>query len=378
MTEIPSTRENLSKLFYYTCNLYDRKHYPDIEAVYQFVLEEEEETYCFYVSVSRGKSEFAEGRHASPSLTIYSPVSVWLDVASGKLNGAWGWLTRKYRIEGQLHYLRVFDKVFGRKILNIERDSLQDFEIPRKRAWEKPDSVVILNGSPRMKSGFTYGYLRSLIKGIEQAGAKAEVIDIYDKRNVIEPCRGCFSCWTATNGKCVINDAANGIIEKLITAYLLIYAFPLYVDSVPAKLKALIDRQFIHVMPLFVPYDKLTRHPVRNPAERYFALFSISGFPEKENFEPVIKTFHAMARNWNRPLIAAIVRPGAESLYVGPPYRNYLKEILKAVEQGGKEIIENGKVSKKTLKAISNDYGIPGTKWRNTTNLHWYLKGKNG
>jgi hypothetical protein len=70
MSEIPSTRENLSKLFYYTCNLYDRKHYPDIEAVYQFVLEEEEETYCFYVSVSRGKSEFAEGRHVSPSLTI--------------------------------------------------------------------------------------------------------------------------------------------------------------------------------------------------------------------------------------------------------------------------------------------------------------------
>jgi putative NADPH-quinone reductase/putative sterol carrier protein len=377
MTEIPSTRENLSKLFYYTCNLYDSKRYPDFEAIYQFVLDEKGETYCFYVTVSGGKSESAEGRHAAPSITIYAQVSVWLDVASGKLNGLWGWLTRKYRTEGPFHYLKAFDKVFGRKILDIGKNSTQDFEIPRKRAWEKPDNVVIINGSPRKKSGFTYGYLSSLIKGIEQAGAKAEVIDIYDKKYVIEPCRGCFSCWTATKGRCVINDDANGIIEKFDNAYLLIYAFPLYIDSVPAKLKALIDRQFIHVLPLFVPYDKVTRHPVRNPMERYFALFSVSGFPEREQFDPVIKTFHAMARNWNRSLIATIVRPGAQSLHVGPPYHNYLKEVLKAIEQGGKEMIENGTVSKKTLKAISNDYGIPGNVWRNYTNLYWYLKGKN-
>ena len=105
MIEIPSTKENLSNLFNYWINLYDEKRFPDLEVVYQFVLEEEKIEYPFYLSISKGRAEYCEGQHSNPSITIYSPVSVWLDIASGKLNGTWGWLTRKYRIEGQLKYL---------------------------------------------------------------------------------------------------------------------------------------------------------------------------------------------------------------------------------------------------------------------------------
>lgn len=380
MIELPSLRESLSKFFHYWSKLYDSKRFPDFEAIYQFVLKEGEKTYYFYLSVSGGKVECGEGKQDFPSITIYSPVSVWLDIASGRLSGRWGWLTRKYRIQGPLYYLKMLNKVFSKSLTNEEipgiEDKIQDFEIPEKRVWEKPDRVLIINGSPRRKSGFTHFYLQYLIKGVEQAGTEVEVVDIYDKKFNIEPCRGCFTCWTETNGKCVIEDEANELIEKAGNAYLTIYAFPLYISSIPAKLKAFLDRGFISIMRVFVPYENLTRHPLRNTKERYIVLFSINGFPEIEHFRPVVETFQGIARNSHRPLIATILRPGAQALYTSPPHRNYLKEVLASLEQAGKELIEQGKVSKKILKSILSDYGISKNLWRTYANLHWFLETK--
>lgn len=377
MIEIPSTKDNLSNLFRYWVNLYDNKQFPDFEAVYQFVFEEGGKIYHFYLCASKGKAEYGEGEHSNPSITIYSPVSVWLDITSGKLSGVWGWLTRKYRIEGPLYYLKMLNKVFGKKFTDEEisgvEDKIQDFEILKKRVWKKPDKILVINGSPRRKKGFTYFYLQYLIKGIEQTGTEVEVIDIYDKNFSIEPCRGCFTCWTKTNGKCVIEDAANELIEKANNTYLTIYAFPLYIDSVPAKLKAFLDRQFIIVMPVFVPYHNLTRHPLWNTKERYMTIFSISGFPEIEQFKSVVETFKGIARNSHRPLIASILRPGAES-FTAPPYRNYLKEILASLEKAGRELVGQGKISLKVLESISSNYGVSKKLWYTYSNLHWLLK----
>lgn len=378
MIEISSTQENLNGLFRFWSNLYDGKRFPAFEAVYQFVLEEKGETYYFYLSISKGKAECGEGKHQSPSVTIYSPVSVWLDVASGKLNGTWGWLTRKYRIKGSLYYLKMLNKAFGRKFTDEEipgvEDKIQDFEIPGKRVWAKPDKVLIINGSPRKKNGFTYFYLQHLIKGIEQAGTEVEVINLYDRGLEIKPCRGCFTCWR-TRGECVIKDDARELIEKVGAAYLTIYAFPLFVDSIPAKLKALLDRSFITIRPTFVPHQGLTRHPLCNTKEQYTALFSVSGFPEVEHFGPVAETFKGIARNSHKPLIATILRPGAQS-FTAPAYRNYLNEILLSLEQAGKELVERGKIPQKLLKSISSDYGVSKELWRTYANLHWALAAK--
>jgi hypothetical protein len=76
MIEIPSTKENLANFFYYWVNLYDNKRFPDFEAVYQFVLKEGEKTFHYYISVSKGKAEYHEGEHKSPSIKIYKKIPV--------------------------------------------------------------------------------------------------------------------------------------------------------------------------------------------------------------------------------------------------------------------------------------------------------------
>lgn len=182
MIELLSTKENLANLFKYWVNLYDNKSYPDFEAVYQFVFKEKEEIYYFYLSISKGKAKYSEGKHNNPSITIYLPVSVWLDIASGRLSRIWALFTRKYKIKGRLYYLRMLDKIFKKKFTEEEipgvEDKIKDFETLKKRILKKPNKAFIINGSPWKKSGFTYFYLQYLIKGIEQTGTEVEIVDI--------------------------------------------------------------------------------------------------------------------------------------------------------------------------------------------------------
>jgi len=379
MIELTTTKENLSNLFRYWINLYNKEEYPDFEAIWQFIFSDENNTYLFYLVVSKGHVEYAEGKHNNPSITIQTPVSVWLDITSGKLNSTWGYFTRKYTIKGSLHYLKMLNKIFGKKFTNHDiigvDDKVKDFEIAENRKWKKPNKILIVNGSPRVQNGHTYFYLQHLIKGIEKTSTEVEIINIYDKKYTIEPCRGCFACWNSKNEKCVMKDDANELIDKVKDAFLTIFAFPLYVDSMPAKLKAFIDRQFIATRPVFVPYKNLTRHPVKDNKESYMALFSVCGYPEIEHFSPVVDTFKGMARNFHRPLISTILRPGAES-FTAPPYRNYLLNVLEAMEKAGEELVMNGKVSKKVLDSISGNYGISKELWRDYANLHFALKRK--
>lgn len=379
MLEIPTTKERLSNLFYYLANFYDNRRFPALEAVYQFILKEGQETYYYYISVSNGKAESYEGQHKSPSIKIYSSVSVWFDIINGKLNAYWGFLTRKYHIEGSLYYLRQIRKIFGKRFdkSNIPElgNEIEDFEIPKKRIWKKPNKVLVINGSPRQKEGFTYFYLQYLLKGIREAGCEAELVNIYDKNIKIESCRGCLTCWSKTPGKCVIKDDANELLEKVNNAYLIIYAFPLHTSSTPDKLKAFLNRHFVLILPYCVPYYKLTRHPKRNKKEQYVAVFATSGFPQIEQFKPSIETFKLDAAYSHIPLIATILRPGGEQLYRNVSRPKYLEKVLESLKQAGRELIERGKVSKRTLKIVSKIY-TPLENWRRAANMYWYLEQK--
>ena len=75
----------------------------------------------------------------------------------------------------------VLNKLFSQEIPGID-DQIKDYEDPKKRKWNKPKKVLIINGNPRMKAGFTYFYLRPLIKGIEKADVIVEIVDVYDPK----------------------------------------------------------------------------------------------------------------------------------------------------------------------------------------------------
>lgn len=76
------------------------------------------------------------------------------------------------------------------------------------------------------------------IKGAAEAGHNVEKINLSDK--TISFCKGCLACQKTQ--KCVINDDAREIAEKVLNTDILVFATPIYYYSVSGQLKTLIDR----------------------------------------------------------------------------------------------------------------------------------------
>ena len=98
--------------------------------------------------------------------------------------------------------------------------------------------ILVLSSSPR-KGGNSDSLCDELIKGAKEAGHQAEKIFLRDK--VIHYCTGCGIC--SMYGKpCPQKDDAAEIIEKMITADVIVMATPVYFYTMSAQMKTMIDR----------------------------------------------------------------------------------------------------------------------------------------
>ncbi len=97
--------------------------------------------------------------------------------------------------------------------------------------------VLILSGSPR-KNGNSDILCDEFARGAAEAGHQVEKIRVAEKS--IGYCRACYAC--RGTGVCAIKDDMDEIMQKMISADVLVLASPVYFYSVDAQLKALIDR----------------------------------------------------------------------------------------------------------------------------------------
>ena len=123
-------------------------------------------------------------------------------------------------------------------------------------------NILLINGSPRGENGNTIRLSKAFCKGItEKTKANIEIINL--NKLDIKDCKGCFVCWKDTPGVCCIKDDMQEMLEKIKSADIIIWSFPLYYFSLPSRIKAFMDRQ----LPLMLPFmDKNTlggAHPKR-------------------------------------------------------------------------------------------------------------------
>lgn len=76
------------------------------------------------------------------------------------------------------------------------------------------------------------------IKGASDAGHNVEKISLAGK--TIAFCKGCLACQKL--GKCVIDDDANTIMQKVLEADIVCWATPIYYYEMSGQMKVLIDR----------------------------------------------------------------------------------------------------------------------------------------
>jgi multimeric flavodoxin WrbA len=98
--------------------------------------------------------------------------------------------------------------------------------------------VVVLSASPR-RGGNSDLLCDQFVAGVREAGNQAEKIFLKDKK--INYCTGCGTCLEKKKN-CPQKDDMAGVLEKLITAEVIVMATPVYFYTMCAQMKTLIDR----------------------------------------------------------------------------------------------------------------------------------------
>ncbi|MDD5170116.1 MAG: NAD(P)H-dependent oxidoreductase [Syntrophales bacterium] len=226
--------------------------------------------------------------------------------------------------------------------------------------------VLALNSSPRGDGeSKTELMLTHLIKGMKEAGAEVESIQLRHKK--IRNCIGCYTCWTKTPGLCLHkDDMTQELFPKWLAADLVVYATPLYHFTINAALKAFIERTLPVLQPFFEEHDGHSYHPLRHKTPAV-TLLSVAGFPDDAVFEQLSSWAQFIFR---KTLVSEIYRAGAELLTV-PFFVEKSKQILEATEEAGCQLVSSGSVSPETMAIIRQPILEDKAAWRLMGNLMW-------
>ena len=97
--------------------------------------------------------------------------------------------------------------------------------------------VIVISTSLRVGSNSDM-LADKFVEGAVAAGNKVEKISLVDKDIMF--CKGCLACQKL--GRCVLNDDANLIMQKVLNCDVVCWATPIYYYEMSGQMKTLIDR----------------------------------------------------------------------------------------------------------------------------------------
>jgi multimeric flavodoxin WrbA len=253
----------------------------------------------------------------------------------------------------------------------LQQEEREQEEAPLKMPLpgkEHRMKVLALNSSPRGDGqSKTELMLTHLVKGMREAGAEVEVVELRNKS--VKHCIGCFTCWTKTPGVCIHkDDMTNELFPKWRDSDLVIYATPLYHFTLNATMKAFIERTLPSLEPYLKDRGGETSHPARHKHPKVVFL-SVAGFPEISAFAQ-LSSWANFIFGRHGTLVAEIYRPMAESIKT-PFLMEVTDQILHATEQAGREIVQNSKVSPETLNRVTQSLAGDPKPYVELVNLFW-------
>ena len=229
-------------------------------------------------------------------------------------------------------------------------------------------NVLALNSSPRGEGqSKTSLMLTALVEGMQDAGAKVEVIEL--RRKTIKNCIGCYTCWTKTPGKCIHkDDMAAELFPKWLASDLVVYATPLYNYGMNAVLKAFIERTLPSMEPFFEVQHNRMYHPLRFKVPAV-VLLSVAGMPDEGHFRALSDHMNYLTATPGRRLMAEIYRTAAETL-THPALKDKRREILAATAQAGRELVRSQQIAPATLAIVTQPLSDPQS-FAHLTNAFW-------
>jgi multimeric flavodoxin WrbA len=98
--------------------------------------------------------------------------------------------------------------------------------------------IIGINGSPKGEKSQTRRLVMGVLEGARQAGADVTFVDICDLE--IKYCRACGKCYA--KGECMHDDDFPALYEKMLDSDGIVLGSPVYINTVTAQLKTMLDR----------------------------------------------------------------------------------------------------------------------------------------
>jgi NAD(P)H-dependent FMN reductase/putative sterol carrier protein len=234
--------------------------------------------------------------------------------------------------------------------------------------------VLALNGSPRKRVSATSRILEALLAGMKDAGAETTLVHLAGLD--LQACVGCYTCWAATPGECIHRDRDGmaGLMAAWREADVVVFGTPLYHFSMTGLMKTFFDRLLPEVEPWLVQDPRApsqTSHPRRHRGPQRAFLVSPCGFPDAEQFAPLVHTFRYIAERHHWTWMGELLRTGAEPLSrtaLVTMFEPYFAEVRRA----GAALVQEGRIPDALAEALGRDL-FPGgrTAFYDQANRFW-------
>ena len=215
--------------------------------------------------------------------------------------------------------------------------------------------IMTVNSSPRAGSGSATEFiLNQLVLGMKAAGAEVRSINLREK--TIRPCQGCLTCWTKTPGSCILTDDMRELLRMLTTSHLVVYATPLYFNTMNATMSTFRER----LLPLSLPFTE-KRDGKRAFLQRYkmppVVWLSVCALSEQSEFD-ALSNYVRSTHHPDTPILAEIYRTSSETLR-HPVFKETVSDILEATKLAGGELVRSMKISPDTMARIKQPLTDP-------------------
>lgn len=204
---------------------------------------------------------------------------------------------------------------------------------------------IVFNGSPAGANSNTNVIAEAFLSGAKRADADTENVFLIDKN--IGHCKGCFTCWFKTPGKCVMQDDMKELLDKYNSADVVCFASPVYTWNITAALKNFVDRLVPLKSPLIVNSGENFDLADSKPKTQQFMVISNCGFPGNNNFE----TMKVVVASCN-PVLEIYRNCGKLLKSKDEKIKATVNEYLQVVEQAGYEMATQNCVSEETKSKL--------------------------